>query len=262
MLAMSTLTAFSAQLSSAKVTEITGSVNKYSVDGRYSPLKVGDILVQGDSISVSALSSASLVFSNGSEIVVQENTSLNIAKFEQEPFAETKSYEQLQADPSKSQVLLELNYGSLNGHVKSLRPGSSFDINTPLGTAAIRGTKFVVKLLYNTNTGDFTLLISNLDGKVDFLSNYAGGIDYNKGNVGDKSVDAKTDDVQTDNIPAERTVVVRIGKDNPDYQGIVNAVQSFIPSNAGPGVISLPLPEITPEDPGVIVVSPEDQDPV
>ena len=64
------VTASAAQLASAKVTEVTGTVTKYTPDGGNAPIKVGDILKEGDSISATALSQAELVFSNNRKSVV------------------------------------------------------------------------------------------------------------------------------------------------------------------------------------------------
>jgi hypothetical protein len=260
LLAMGALSSYAAQLASAKVTAVEGSVSKYSADGASAPLRVGDILVQGDSISVTALSSASLVFSNGSEITISENSSVNLAKLEQESFAGGQSYEQLQADPSTSKTLLELNYGELSGHVKSLKPGSSFDVDTPLGTAAIRGTKFSVRLFYNAERGEFLLIIRNKGGKVSVSSRYVGNLQYGSGNIADKGYDSGLSDEVTEPIIERHVVVIRLGREDPLFDDLFDATKNFIPTDPRPGFIPIPAPEITTDDKGVIVVSPEDQD--
>ena len=66
LLAFSGLTAQAAQLASAKVLSVTGVAVKEAKDGSETPLKAGDILVEGDGVIVSGLSQAMLVFSNGS----------------------------------------------------------------------------------------------------------------------------------------------------------------------------------------------------
>ena len=109
-----------------------------------------------------------LVFSNGSEITLFQNSSLSIVDLEQEPYTSKRVYNELEADPSKSQTLLELDYGQLDGHVKKLSNTSSFNIETPLGTAAIRGTRFSISLLFTGNK--LILSVSNFDGLVDILT--------------------------------------------------------------------------------------------
>ncbi len=259
LLTVGALSSYAAQHASAKVTAVEGTVSKYSADGVSSPLSVGDILVQGDSISVTALSTASLVFSNGSEITISENSSVSIAKLEQESFAGGQTYEQLQADPSTSKTLLELNYGELSGHVKSLKPSSSFDVETPLGTAAIRGTKFSVRLFYNAERGEFILIIKNYDGAVDILSRYVGALQYGSGGVADTGYDSAGEQ-KREAIQFGRIVIVRLSRGDPLYDDLIDALKNYIPTDPPPGFIPIPGPEITTDDKGVIVVSPEDQD--
>jgi hypothetical protein len=251
-----------AQLASAKVLQVEGTVSKYSAEGGSSTqLKVGDILVEGDSVSATALSSAILVFSNGSEITVEENTSFNLSKLEQSPFSGNQSYEQLQADPSQSQTLLELNYGELGFHVKKLQAGSTFDIETPLGTAAIRGTQGTVKLFYNAERGEFLLIVANNDGLDDIISRYIGEFEYGRGNIGDKGFDSSVSDAKSEPIPQQHTIVIRLHRGDPLFDDLFNAYENYIPTEPTPGNLPLPTPIFTPDDPGVIIVSPEDQGP-
>lgn len=247
--ALSSLTASAQELATAKVVEVTGTVTKYLENGDLEPLEKGDLLREGDAVSVTALSSAKLVFSNGSEMTINENTSINLATLQQESFAGGKSYEQLKADPSTSQTLIELNYGSLSGHVKKLRKGSNFNIQTPLGTAAIRGTKWETFLIYNAERQEFLFSTKNLDGAVDIISRYVGSVEYGSGNVGDKSYESSlTEDVR-EAIPANHTVIIRIGRTDPAFDDLVKLIQNYQSGD--------PDPQITPDDFGIIVVSPE-----
>ena len=229
--ALSSLAVNAAQLASAKVLSVEGSIS-YSSEGKpTSQLTVGTILTEGDSITTSAASRADLVFSNGSELTIQENTNITLAELSQETFAGTKSYEQLKADPSKSQALLELNYGKVYGHVKKLRKGSKFHIETPLGTAAIRGTKFEVSLAYDADKGEFILGVLNLDGLVDLSSKYAGKVSYGQSRTGDKNYDAEVTDDKTEPVPPTHQVVIRISEDDPAYAAIIDAVKNFPPTD-------------------------------
>jgi hypothetical protein len=266
---ISTLSVHAAQLATAKVIEVTGTVTKYDAAGGQMQLKAGDVLSQGDSISATALSSAELVFSNGSEVTVEENTSLLIAMLQQESFASGQSYEQLQADPSKSQTLLQLNFGELGFHVKKLQPDSSFNIETPLGTAAVRGTQGLVRLFFNAERGEFVLTVRNFDGRVDIISRYSGSFDYGSGNIGDKGFDSSLSNDSSEQIPQQHTVVIRLNKRDTFFDELFDLDLNFVPTDdTEDKPIGLtpetddddfPAPEITPDDPGVIVVSPEDQ---
>lgn len=259
-LLLATVAASAAELASAKVTSVTGSVTKYSSNGQQTKLAPGAILKEGDSLTVAALSEAKLVFSNGSELTVEENTSVNIAKLQQEAFSGNQSYEQLQADPSKSQTLLELNYGKLSGHVKKLHADSEFNVETPLGTAAIRGTKWSALLIYNAERGEFILSVKNYDGLVDIISRYAGTITYGEGNVGTKGYDGSISETTRELIPQDHSVILRISEGDPYYDDLFELIRNYVPTG--------PQPVITPaapsggsgnedDDLGIIVVSPE-----
>lgn len=249
-----------AQLATAKVVDLAGTVTKYSAGGEQSALQKGDILKEGDSISVTALSEAELIFSNGSELTIEENTSINIAKLQQEAFAGNKTYGELEGDPSKSEILLELNYGALRGHVKKLRSDSRFDIETPLGTAAIRGTNWSALLIYNTERQEFLFSVKNFDGVVDIISRYMGTIEYGAGNVGDKGYDASIDEETRDVIPEDHTVVLRLRKGQPGFDGLFNLIENTKPTGSKPVVTPGPVPgtgDPDGDDFGIIVVSPE-----
>ncbi|MEO0508483.1 MAG: FecR domain-containing protein [Verrucomicrobiota bacterium] len=222
------LSAQAAELASAKVLGVTGTATKITKYGQSAPIKTGDILKQGDTIQVEELGQVDLVFSNGSELTVEESSSLKLSKVEQESFPGNDTYEQLEADPSVSQTLLELNYGGLSGHVKKLGEGSKFDILTPLGTAAIRGTRFKISLGFDRSSGQLTLQVTNIDGTVLFTSRYSGAIsggstvkEYNGGS-----------DNKTSGIPQEVTVSVILNTDSQDYETIVNQVLGSLPEGS------------------------------
>lgn len=226
---VSAIASHAAQLASAKVLSVTGSVVKYAEDGTETPLAAGDILTQGDGVTTSYMSEANLVFSNGSELTVAENSSITIKELSQTPYSGKKSYEQLDADPSQSQALLELNYGKVDGHVKQLKSGSKFDITTPLGTAAIRGTKFSVQLFFNVETGDMILLIKNVDGIVDAASRFAGSVEYGRGNVGDVNYDGTITNDKIAPIPPNVALVIRLNQNDPYFQTIIDSIENFAP---------------------------------
>ena len=288
-LAISALSAHvthASQLATAKVISVEGTVTKHTtggvkLNGRGRQLKVGDILSEGHSVYSSADSQAFLVFSNGSEITISENTSVKIAELLQEPYDSSQTYEQLQADPSKSQTLLELNYGQLDGHVKKLSGTSSFMIKTPLGTAAIRGTKFSVKLVLDIDTNKFELTIRNLDGLVDFIGqNTAAYYAIDSINGDPEKVENEFDDealTEPTILPEETALIITCGQENPVANAIIGVLAAIpgvdVEVNVDGGITisvgapddtnevndPLPTPVITPEDPGIIVVSPEDQ---
>lgn len=283
LLVISALSSHAAELATAKVLSVSGTVIKteggggsFKIGGRESPLKAGDILREGDRIHSTEGSKVFLVFSNGSEITLFQNSSLSIVDLEQEPYTSKRIYNELEADPSKSQTLLELDYGQLDGHVKKLSNTSSFNIKTPLGTAAIRGTRFSISLLF---TGDKLILsVSNFDGLVDILTQSSSKVVTGKkgggkgGNKGGGKVNefASDADGTSTPIPAGGNCDVSASAGNPVLNAIISglaAVPGLNVSLSANGTLtveidlggSIPAPEITPDpdtDPGIIVVSP------
>lgn len=283
LLVISALSSHAAELATAKVLSVSGTVIKteggggsFKIGGRESPLKAGDILREGDRIHSTEGSKVFLVFSNGSEITLFQNSSLSIVDLEQEPYTSKRIYNELEADPSKSQTLLELDYGQLDGHVKKLSNTSSFNIKTPLGTAAIRGTRFSISLLF---TGDKLILsVSNFDGLVDILTQSSSKVVTGKkgggkgGNKGGGKVNefASDADGTSTPIPAGGNCDVSASAGNPVLNAIISglaAVPGLNVSLSSNGTLtveidlggSIPSPEITPDpvtDPGIIVVSP------
>ena len=275
LLVISALSSHAAELATAKVLSVSGTVMRsegaafIKIGGRESPLKAGDILRQGDRLNSTKGSKAFLVFSNGSEITLYENSSLSIIALEQEPYTSKRVYNELEADPSKSQTLLELDYGQLDGHVKKLSKESSFNIKTALGTAAIRGTKFRIRLLFTANK--LRLTITNFVGLVDLITQttapvISGDIDEGEGNTFDSD-----SNVDTTAIPPAGECNVETNEGSPVFESVISGLSAIPGLDVGvsdDGTLSveidlggfIPAPEITPDpetDPGIIVISPE-----
>jgi len=83
------------------------------------------------------------LLSNGTLLTLDEDTRMKVGTFKQEPFdAGGKKLADLPGEPSKSEVGIDLDFGSLVVKTKKLNKGSAFDINSPVGVAGIRGTEF------------------------------------------------------------------------------------------------------------------------
>jgi len=241
---LSVATANAAQLASAKVLSVSGTVTSYTEGGAETPLQAGAILTQGASICTKPSSQAELVFSNGSELTVMENSRLTLAELSQEAFGGTKSYEQLQADPSRSQTLLKLNYGKTSGHVKKLSDGSQFLVESPLGTAAIRGTNFTIALNFNPTTGLYSIQVSNHDGLVDLITKAEGSKE--NGDYDPNAAETSTP------IPAGQEFAVSISADDPNFGTVIEqminltatAAVDGTPATGDPAVIAPTAAEI------------------
>lgn len=249
-----------AELATAKVLSVTGSAYANSADAGNTPITTGTILREGDSVSVSHLSEVELVFSNGSLLTVMENTSLTLRELKQQAFAGNRSYTDLEADPSASQTMLQLNYGKVRANVKKIRSDSKFDIETPLGTAAIRGTVVTVELIYDAERNEMIFRVFKENGDVDVITRYTGAIEFNESGLADKGFEGSAEE-RTAILQNGQTIVVRLSSSDPYYDQLINAILNYAPfqdeAGSPPVVTPLPAPEFTPEDPGLIVVSEE-----
>ena len=139
---------------------VTGDVTFASAAGSsFSPLSAGTALSQGAVIKTGADSSVSIVFSSGSVLVVESNTTIEVSKFQQELFSGPIA---VGAEPSVSDTQINVVDGSVIAKVAKLKKGSSFAVNSPVGAAGVRGTTF--KVAYNAKTKTFT--ITTASGKV------------------------------------------------------------------------------------------------
>ena len=260
-----------AELATAKVLKVTGDVLKYSSGGGSKTLQEGDLIKEGDGITTSFYSSVDLIFSNGTELTVLENSSLSFEEMAQEPFSGDLTYDELTADPSQSQTLLQLNYGQVDGHVKKLRKDSNFEVNTPLGTAAIRGTVFRVAITFDLTTGNISLNITNFDGLVDLLTPFvedSDAVEYDLDLTSNNEVSSDLDstdlpslDSKTCSIPTQHTVNIIIKADNPVFSNLLDKKKNVSPKDSiAVAAISGDVAAVAQEldDAGIEVSSPEE----
>jgi len=114
--------------------------------------------VEGSTIETKADSSNTLVFSNGTSIIVGPNSRFEVKKFLQEPF--TPNRNDLDVEPSISQTVVKMLRGSVGVCTSRLVAGSSMSYQTPHGTINIRGHKIMVEVAENET------VVSLLEGDV------------------------------------------------------------------------------------------------
>jgi len=103
----------------------------------------GDILPLDHSAVTGQPGKIIFILSNGTLMTLTENTKMKVRTFEQVPFDPGgKKLKDLENEPSQSKVEIDLDMGSLIIKTKKLDKASSFDINSPVGGAGIRGTEF------------------------------------------------------------------------------------------------------------------------
>ena len=114
--------------------------------GKVLPAKVtgvGSALPEGNVAQAGIGGKIVLLLSNGTVMTLDSQTKLKIREFTQEPFdAAGRKVSDLAAEPSKSNVKLNLDWGSIVVATKKLDKASTLDIASPAGTAGIRGTQF------------------------------------------------------------------------------------------------------------------------
>ena len=131
-----------------------GTVNAISPTGQVVPsiLKSGTVLTEGFSIKTGLTGETSILFSNGTTASIDPNSRIKISSFSQDEFVSgNRKLDDLLREPSKSQLTLDLELGTLVVQTKKLSQGSKFSINSKLGTADIIGTEFQMGLSASGN---------------------------------------------------------------------------------------------------------------
>lgn len=121
-------------------------------------LPVGARLVTGPESGVV------VVLANGASFRLGENTEVQLAKFVQAPFPGV--LRKGEEEPSESQTAIRLRRGELTNRVRKLQAGSTWEVQTPLGVAGVRGTVF--RVTFDPEKGTFELVVT--EGEVGFVS--------------------------------------------------------------------------------------------
>jgi hypothetical protein len=104
---------------------------------------VGGALAEGYIVQAGVGGKIVLLLSNGTVMTLESQTKLMIREFSQEPFdAAGRKVSDLAEEPSKSNVKLDLDWGSIVVATKKLNRESSLNIFSAVGVAGIRGTQF------------------------------------------------------------------------------------------------------------------------
>lgn len=143
------------------VAEVKGET-QIDTGERIEPLTVKSVhSAEGATIETKADSSNTLVFSNGTSIVVGPNSRFEVKRFLQEPFVPNRN--DLDVEPSISQTVVKVVRGSVGLCTSRLVAGSSMTYNTPHGTLNIRGRKVMIEVADNETVvslieGDVTVM--------------------------------------------------------------------------------------------------------
>ena len=148
--------------------QVTVTNNQTNVALPADSVKQGGLIFDGHTVKTGPSSKIILLLSNGTVTTVKADSALNIKKFTQAKFnpGETKLAE-LEGEPSSSDTVLDLEVGDLVVDIKKLDKKSSFNIESPVGTAGIRGTRVGMNIRPAPG-GGFTSNIVVPKGLIDF----------------------------------------------------------------------------------------------
>ena len=132
------------------------------------PLASGLVFQEGYTVETNLESTAELILSNGSTLIVSPNTLLEVRTFKQvaSSLIIEGSYQKLDKEPSPSVTEIQVKRGKVLGEVRKLNPMSSYTIKTPVGVARIRGTIYEVGYEEDKN-GMGTLSVACVRGSVE-----------------------------------------------------------------------------------------------
>jgi hypothetical protein len=172
------------------IVEATGSVQIIEAPGQPArPVQKGERLPEGGFLITGSDGRVDLAFSNGAFMQIQENSRFGVGEFQQEAYefvfsnsqavskrdleesvadesliaaldASEGTWNKMEQEPTTSVTRFELEYGTIIGESKRLRPGSRMDIVTPIGVAGIRGTTWRLTLHRAVDVaGGFTMRV-------------------------------------------------------------------------------------------------------
>ena len=145
-------------------------------------IKPGMTLYDGHSVITGNESEAVLLLSNGSLTTLASRTELQLKEFSQRNFKGSgKKLSELETEPSTSKTKLNLAYGDLVFNVKKLNPGSTFEIESPIGIAGIRGTVGEKSIKKDPVTGETTGSVKMVSGSVKFTDKNGNEMDVSGG---------------------------------------------------------------------------------
>ena len=115
-------------------------------DGSTPPIRVNDLVPPGSTVKTPADSSLKLLFANGAILILQPRSELRLTRFSSQEVLRIQTTTRRSPEQSKSHTNLNLQSGAALLDVPPLKKESKFQVTTPLGSAAVRGTRFYVSI--------------------------------------------------------------------------------------------------------------------
>ena len=137
------------------------------------PVVKGKVFEQGYKVETTKDSTVELSLSNGSTILVNPETLVEVRTFRQvaSNLIIEGAYQKLDKEPSPSVVEVFVVKGKIIGEVRKLNPQSSFTIKSPAGVARIRGTVYSVEYSRNETTRTGNMEVACVKGSVEVTIN-------------------------------------------------------------------------------------------
>ena len=137
------------------------------------PVVKGKLFEQGYKVETNKDSTVELCLSNGSTILVNPDTLLEVRVFRQvaSNLIVEGAYQKLDKEPSPSVVEVFVIKGKIIGEVRKLNPQSSFTIKSPAGVARIRGTVYSLEYSRNESTRTGNMEVACVKGSVEVSVN-------------------------------------------------------------------------------------------
>ena len=137
------------------------------------PMVKGKLFEQGYKVETNKDSTVELSLSNGSTILVNPETLVEVRTFRQvaSNLIVEGAYQKLDKEPSPSVVEVFVIKGKIIGEVRKLNPQSSFTIKSPAGVARIRGTVYSVEYSRNETTRTGNMEVACVKGSVEVTIN-------------------------------------------------------------------------------------------
>lgn len=224
-----------------RVVKVKGAVT-VTVSGQPTEaLKEGTFIQQNHVVKTGKDSQAWLLFSNGTTLTVQPNSTFSVDKFLQTPFDSSKTdYKTIKAEPSVSQTKINVKEGSIIADVAKLNKGSSFLVGTPVGVAGIRGT--LIQVTVTTTAGGSVSVTVNLpEGLADFAQTNGQQVTLSDGQTVTVTSDPVTGTISISGVsPLDAQTIQQI-------QALAEEVAAAIPAQSAFEGVADGAPEITGE---------------
>lgn len=229
------------------IVDLAGKVEMVEMEGaKPKPAEKGARVPVGATFLVGPNSRLDLALSNGALFQIRENSKFTIGEFEQEAYefvfangsairprelkdfgadeaalqtmdASEEAWNKLVSEPTTSKGKFILSEGTMIGQSKKLKPGSQMGIATPVGSAGIRGTVWLLTVRPVVGPGGtrYQCILDVAEGQVDFVNfegsrtmQVQGGFTATFGATVSPTGEVRITNINTSPMPSERQTML------------------------------------------------------